>query len=151
MDSPHGRIIELIPDAEPRRAVIEVISAMQCPRCAAGKGCGAGLLGGDERPRRVDALVPGDLDVRDGDMVWLDLSSQHLLNAALAAYGAPLAGILAMASGAYVAALSDLQSILITLLGGCVGAAAGRIYLRQRRCLRRMTPRVGGRYKAERA
>jgi sigma-E factor negative regulatory protein RseC len=151
MDNPHGRIIELIPDAEPPRAVIEVVSAMQCPRCAAGKGCGAGLLGGDERPRRVDALIPGDLEVRDGDMVWLDLSSQDLLHAAIAAYGAPLAGILVMASGAYVAALSDLQAILVTLLGGFTGAVAGRVYLRRRRCLRRMTPRVAGRCMVESA
>ena len=151
MDNPHGRIIELIPDAEPPRAVIEVVSAMQCPRCAAGKGCGAGLLGGDERPRRVDALIPGDLEIRDGDMVWLDLSSQDLLHAAFAAYGAPLAGILVMAAGAYVTVLSDLQAILVTLLGGFTGAVAGRVYLRRRRCLRRMTPRVAGRYMAESA
>ena len=151
MDSPRGRIIELIPDAEPPRAVIEVVSAMRCPRCVAGKGCGADLLGGDERRRRVDALVPRDLQVRTGDMVWLDLSSQDLLHAAIAAYGAPLAGILVMAGGAYVAALSDLQSILITLFGGFAGAVAGRVYLRRRRCLRRMTPRVAGRYVPESA
>ena len=146
MDSPRGRIIELIPDAEPPRAVIEVVSAIRCPRCAAGKGCGAGLLGGDERKRRVDALVPRDLEVCNGDMVRLDLSSQDLLRAALAAYGAPLAGILMMASAAYVAALGDLESILITLSGGFAGAVAGRVYLGRRRCLRRMTPRVAGRY-----
>ena len=148
MDKPHGRIIELLPDADPPRAVIEVASALRCPRCAAGKGCGAGLLGGEEGPRQVNALVPGDLEVRDGDTVRLDMSSQGLLQAALAAYGAPLAGILIAASGAYMAALSDLQSILVTLLGGFIGALGGRAYLRRRHCLRRMTPRIAGHYMA---
>ena len=144
MDRPQGRIVELIPDAEAPRALVEVLTAVRCPRCAAGKGCGAGLVGGDERPRQVEAIVPGHLELRKGDPVWLDLASQDLLHAALVAYGAPLAGMLAAAGAVYLAALSDLQAILATLLGGFVGAVTGRMYLRRRGCLRRMTPRVTG-------
>jgi positive regulator of sigma E activity len=151
MERPEGRIIELVRGAEPPRAVIEVVSAVRCPRCAAGKGCGAGLTGGDERPRRLDAEVPAELEVRDGDRVWLDLDSQGLLEAAFVAYGAPMAGILIAAAAAYIAGLSDLQAVLATLLGGVTGAVAGRIYLRRRGCLRRMTPRVAGRCPAENA
>jgi sigma-E factor negative regulatory protein RseC len=145
MDRPQGRIIELLPDTRPPRAVVEVLATVQCPRCAAGKGCGAGLLGGSDGPRRVDALLPRELELRDGDAVWLDLEAQDLLRAALVAYGAPLAGMLVVAGGAYFAALSDLQAILATLLGGFIGAVMGRRYLSRRGCLRRMTPRVTGR------
>jgi sigma-E factor negative regulatory protein RseC len=144
MDRPQGRIIELIPDAGAPRAVVEMLTAVRCPRCAEGKGCGAGLVGGDESPRRVEALVPGHLELRKGDQVWLDLASRDLLHAALVAYGAPLAGMLVAAAAVYLAAVSDLQAILATLLGGFVGAVGGRTYLHRRGCLRSMTPRVTG-------
>jgi positive regulator of sigma E activity len=144
MDRPQGRIIELLPNAGAPRALVEIQSTVRCPRCAAGKGCGAGLVSGDERPQRVEALVPGHLELRQGDQVWLDLSSRDLLQAALAAYGAPLAGMLVAAAAVYLAAVSDLQAILATLLGGFVGAVTGRVYLHRRDCLHRMTPRVTG-------
>ena len=144
MDRAQGQIIELIPNAEAPRALVEVLSSVRCPRCATGKGCGAGVLGGDERPRRVEAIVPGHLELHKGDPVWLDLASQDLLHAALVAYGLPLAGMLVAAGGVYLAAPGDLQAILVTLLGGFVGVVASRIYVRRRSCLRRLTPRVTG-------
>ena len=52
--------------------MVEVAAAPRCPRCAAGKGCGAGLLDGESAPRHVNALLPGDLELHRGDRVWLD-------------------------------------------------------------------------------
>lgn len=148
MDRPHGRIIELIADAAPRRAVVEVESSMRCPRCAAGKGCGAGLLGGDGRLHRIAAVIPDDLELQPGDSVRLELAPRDLLQAATLAYGAPLVGVLAFAGAATIADLGDLPAVLLTLLGGIVGFATGRARLRGRECRLRLTPTVAGRLAA---
>jgi len=144
MDRPRGRIIELIPGSVPRCAVVEVVTTVTCPRCASGRGCGAGLTGGNGVPRRVDAVLPAHLEVGDGDDVWLEFPSQNLLRAALIVYGLPLAGMLVVAGGTYLAGSSDLQAVAATLLAGLGGVATGRAYLQRRGCLRRFMPRVTG-------
>ena len=148
MDSPQGRIIELYRDAAPPRALVEVVVAASCPRCAAGKGCGAGLFGGEPAARRVDALLPEHLDLQRGDRVWLELAPEDLLQAALTAYGTPLLAMLLTAGGAYFAGLDDLQAVVATLLGGGIGIAVARVRLRRRECLQQMTPRIAGRRSA---
>ena len=148
MDRPQGRIIELYRDAVPPRAVVEVVTAVRCPRCAAGNGCGAGLLDGEPAPRRVDALLPRDMELHRGDRVWLELAPEDLLQAAMTAYGAPLLTMLLAAGGAYLAGLGDLLSVMATLLGGLVGLSMARLRLRRRGCLQRMMPRVAGRESA---
>ena len=148
MDRPQRRIIELHPDAVPARAVVEVVTSARCPRCAAGKGCGAGLLDGGASPRRVDALLPADLEFHRGDRVWLELAPEDLLEAGLIAYGVPLLAMLTAAGGAYLAGLGELGAVLATLLGALLGIAVGRDRLRRRNCLRRLTPRVTGRFAA---
>jgi sigma-E factor negative regulatory protein RseC len=144
MDRPQGRIIALLPDTNPPRALVEVVTAMRCARCAAGKGCGAGLIGGDGGSRHVEALLPGHLGLDSGDTVWLELDSQDLLRVAVVAYGAPLAGILVAASGAWAGGLGEWCAVVATVLGGLTGAASARLYLRRRGCMQRFTPRVSG-------
>ena len=146
MDRPKGRIIELHRDAAPPWAVVEVAAAVRCPRCAAGKGCGAGLLDGDSTPRHVNALLPGELALHRGDRVWLELAPGDLLQAALTAYGIPLLIMLLAGGGAYLAGLGDLQAVMATLLGAGIGMAVARLRLRRGECLQRMTPRIAGRF-----
>jgi sigma-E factor negative regulatory protein RseC len=148
MNRPQGRIIELYREAAPPRAVVEVVAAARCPRCAAGRGCGAGLLEGESTPRRVDALLPGNLEVHRGDRVWLELAPEDLLQAALLAYGTPLLTMLLAAGGAYLAGLGDLQAVVATLLGAGIGMGIARLRLRRGQCLQNMTPRVAGRCSA---
>lgn len=145
MDSPQGRIIHLYADADPPHALVEVASSIRCARCAAGKGCGAGLLAGDERLRQVDARITHKLDLREGDQVTLSLRPDDLLEAAMNAYGMPLLGALVAAGGAYFAGLGDLQAAAATLAGLLGGTALGRRRLRRNDCLRRFTPVVTAR------
>ena len=145
MDSPEGRIIHLYADARPPRAVVEVVSSMRCARCAAGKGCGAGLLGGDERPRKVDARIKDQLEIQEGDRVSISLQPDDLLEAAKNADGLPLLGGLRAAGGAYLAGLGDVPAAGATLLGLLGGFALGRRRLRDKDCLQRFTPVVTAR------
>ena len=148
MDRPKGRIIELDREAEPPRAVVEVVAALRCPRCAAGKGCGAGALDGDTSPRRIDALLPPGLELSLGDGVSLELAPEDLLRASMTAYGVPLLAMLLAAGGAYLAGLGDVETVAATVAGTLVGMAISRARLHRGDCLRRMTPRVAGRQSA---
>jgi len=104
MDNPRGRILSLTHDANPPRAVVEVTTSLRCARCVAGKGCGAGLIGGSSEPRRIDAQVASGLDLREGDEVRIELAPDDLLHASLLAYGLPLAGaVIGAGAGHYMA------------------------------------------------
>ena len=83
MDSPRGRILSVHADAAPPYAVVEIDGAPGCARCASGKGCGAGVLAGDERLLSVEALIANGLAVREGDRVSIQLAQKNLLRAAL--------------------------------------------------------------------
>jgi len=145
MESPHGRVLSIHTENEPPHAVVEVAVSFQCARCAAGKGCGAGLLGGDGKRRRVDALLPGGMDIQEGDDVRIELAPDNVLQASLIVYGLPLMGAVAGAAIAYVAGAGDLGAALAALAGTAVGITAGHMRLRQAACLRRFTPTVAGR------
>jgi sigma-E factor negative regulatory protein RseC len=142
MDTPQGRIIELHEDADPPFAVVEVVSSLRCARCAAGKGCGAGLLGGEARVRRVDATIRDDLEVGAGDRVQIALDPADLLQGAFAAYGVPLLAFVVAAASAWLAGWSEPATVAAALVGMTIGIAAARTYLGRRRCLRGFTPVV---------
>ena len=63
MNEPQGRILDLLQESGGVRAVIEVDAQLACPRCAEGRGCGAGLLSGADRVRTVEARIPPGLEV----------------------------------------------------------------------------------------
>lgn len=145
METPQGRILSVQSDAIPPRAVVEVIASISCARCAAGKGCGAGILGGDEKPRRVDALITQGLDLREGDRVQIALAPNDLLRASAIVYGLPLLGAVAGAAGAWWAGLGDLGAAFSALAGVGVGILAGRLRLQRTGCLQTFTPTVTAR------
>jgi sigma-E factor negative regulatory protein RseC len=145
MDSPQGRILSVHLHGPEARAVVEVEVAPRCARCVSGKGCGAGLSGGDSKRRQVDALILRGLDVRKGDTVRIELAPENLLQASLIAYGSPLGGALLGAVISWVAGFGDSGAAIAALIGATVGFLVGRSRLHKKSCLRRFTPAVTAR------
>lgn len=145
MENPQGRILSIYPDAAPPYAVVEVVASLRCARCASGKGCGAGILGGNEKLRRVDAMIAPGLDVQEGDSVSIALAPNNLLRASLVVYGLPLAGAIAGSAAAWLLGAGDAGAAVLALAGAGLGMSAGRLRLRQAACLREFTPHVTGR------
>lgn len=142
MDKPTGTVVELLHGADGRRATIAVEADMVCARCAAGKGCGAGLLAGSGRARRIEAAVDDELRLTVGDTVRIKLAPRSLLSASVHGYGAPLLGLLTASLVAYVMSLGDIEAAAASLAGMAVGVFISRLYLQRPSCLGRFHPRV---------
>jgi len=141
MENPTGRVVSLVDSRDGARAVVEVDVAAACPRCASGKGCGAGLLQPGGR-RQIEVEVPDGLDPHVDDRVEVSLAPRNLLQAAVTVYGFPLTGGLAGAAFAYALALGDTAAAMAALLGLGGGLAASRRRLRQGPCLHSFTPTI---------
>ena len=141
MDNPTGRVVSLVDNRSGARAVVEFDTAAACPRCAAGKGCGAGLLQPGGR-RQIEVVVPDDMHPMVDDRVEVSLAPRNLLQAAVTVYGFPLTGGLAGAAFAYALVLGDTAAAVAALLGVGAGLAASRWRLRQGPCLGSFTPTI---------
>jgi len=122
------------------RAVVGIDVAAACPRCAAGKGCGAGLLADAGRQRQVEATVIEGLQLHEGDLVEVALAPDNLLRAALIVYGLPMAGAILAALLAYALSLGDVGAAAAALAGLTLGLLLGRWRLRREACLSRFVP-----------
>jgi len=142
MDNPTGRVLSLVDSPDGARAVVAVQDLPACPRCAAGKGCGAGVFAVSDGERKVEARVPTNLVVSVADVVELSLAPDNVLRAAAIVYGIPLLGALAGAVIAYGARAGDVGAAGAALLGLAVGLFFSRQKLRQADCLRRFIPTV---------
>ena len=142
MNEPQGRILDLRRDSDGVRVIIEVGADAVCPRCAEGRGCGAGIFAGAGRIRRVEARIPQGMDVVVGDFVRIVLAPEQVFRAAMMVYGIPLAGAAVGAIGAYELGLGDAGAALLALAGLATGIWLGRTRLRRRDCLARFTPTV---------
>ena len=142
MDNPTGKIQSLIASNGNVRAVVEVDVSKACPRCAAGKGCGAGLFTGSGRIRRVEAIVGEHISLAEGDSVELSLASDNLLQAALIVYGIPLFGAIAAAGLAYLLQLGDSAAAVAAVVGLFSGLLVGRWRLSRGECLENFVPYV---------
>ena len=122
--------------------MVDVDAPLACARCAAGKGCGAGLFASGGT-RRVEATIPASLDISQGDKVAIDLADRSLLPAALIVYGWPLAGA---AAGGLLASLGpwtgDLATVAGAIGGFLVAAFLASRRLRSPRCISRFRPVV---------
>jgi len=143
MQNPHGHIIEMRPD---NTVVVEIESAVVCARCAAGKGCGAGLLGSKAADRRVEASLTDYLDFGVGDEVSISLQSNNVLRAAVIVYAYPLLAAVAAAGLAYGLNLGDVASASFALGGLLAGILLAKWRLKSARCLQQFTPVVAGHY-----
>lgn len=130
------------------RAIISVEVAAVCPRCAAGKGCGAGLVTGADRDREVEATIRPGLEVTENDIVEISLAPDNLLRAAAIVYGLPMLGAVVAAAIAYALSLGDAAAVLAALAGLACGLAVSRWRLQQASCLRQFVPSVRARLRA---
>jgi sigma-E factor negative regulatory protein RseC len=143
MNNAQGRIHSFVHDNSGTRVVVDVDAAEACPRCAAGKGCGAALF--TNSGRRVEASVPDDLSLDAGDVVELSLAPDSLLRAALIVYGLPLIGAVAAVSIAWGLSLGDVAASISALAGLLLGLAIARRHLGKQRCLRQFVPTISRR------
>ena len=138
MQTTTGRVLSVADGC----AQVEIDAAVACERCAAGKGCGAGLFGQRKGSRRVNAGIAPGVTVATGDVVQLSLLPAQLLHAAGIVYGIPLAGALLAAGAAGLAGLGELGAALAALAGLTVGYLAAKSYVRRESCLHEFTPLV---------
>ena len=128
-------------------ATVTVERAVACARCAAGKGCGAGLLSGKSKSAQFVVPVPESMHLRTGDRVSLELSPENLLRASFLVYGLPLFGavIALMLGWIFVGTLSDPTAIVLAIVGLGAGWLAGRARIGRDRCLAQFIPRIATR------
>ena len=126
------------------RATVSVERTVACARCAAGKGCGAGLLGGQRAAARIELPAPEGMRLAVGDRVILELLPADLLEAALLVYGLPLAGVVAALSVGWLigGAPGDAQAVVLAVAGLLMGLLAGRYRINRNRCLQRFVPKI---------
>ncbi len=134
--------MSLVDSTNGARAVVIVDVASACPRCAAGKGCGAGLFASSGSNRQIEATIRPGLDIAEEDIVEIGLAPDNLLQAAIIVYGLPMLGAVVAAAIAYTLALGDAAAAVAALLGLASGLAIGRWRLRQTACLQRFVPTV---------
>jgi positive regulator of sigma E activity len=138
METSRGTVVSVVRRAGATCAIVDVETAA-CPRCAAGRGCGAGL---PAPRRRVELPVDPALGLAAGDAVDLRLEPTGVLKAALIVYGGPLGGALAAAALAYGMRLDDAAAAAAALLGIGVGVLASRLRLARSGSVRGFLPFV---------
>ena len=143
MDSPVATITSISNGV----ATVTVSRSVACARCAAGKGCGAGLLGGNPKPVSLQVPLPEEMGLRAGDQVCLELSPESLLKASFLVYGLPLVGVVtALLIGRLVVGpLPDTSAIGLAIVGLLTGLVVGRARIGRNRCLERFVPAISGR------
>lgn len=142
MEITRGRVVQVDTAQPVPSAKVEVTASPPCARCAAGKGCGAGLLGQGSKDRSVNALIGSGVRVKKGDVVRIALAPENLLRASWLVYGLPLGWALVGAALAYLAALGDLAAAIAALGGAGLGMLIARRRLRSSDCLRQFTPTI---------
>ncbi len=143
MDNPEGRVVSVSAGTPHASVVLDVDSSAVCPRCAAGRGCGAGIFGQTTGSRRrIAAAVDSGLSVGAGDIVRIAMQPANVLLAAFIVYGYPLITAIAAASLAWALQLGDLYTAVFALLGITLGVLLARWRLANNECLQRLTPVV---------
>ena len=143
MNTPAATVISV----DRQTVTVKVDATVACSRCAAGKGCGAGLIGGDRGAREFALPMPPGMRLQQGETVVLQMLPTRLLQASFLAYGLPLACMLLLPALAdwLFGPLNDAV-LAGTALAGLVSALLlGRRYLAREPCLRRLTPDIAGR------
>lgn len=134
--------MSLVDSDDGARAVVAVEVAAACPRCAAGKGCGAGLLTDSGGERQVEASIRDGLSLATDDIVEIALAPDNLLHAAIIVYGLPMLGAAIGAVIAFGLSLGDAAAAIAALLGLGCGLAISRWRLQQESCLSRFVPTI---------
>lgn len=143
MDNPTGTVVGILQGAGGCRVTVNLDSGPVCPRCAQGRGCGAGFLSATARSRQLETSADERVPLAAGDRVELELAPGRLLAATVHAYGVPLVGAIAAAAAAHGMNLGDVASAAASLAGIAVGALASRWSLRRPSHRARFEPRIG--------
>lgn len=140
MDFPRAQILSV----HQGYAIVSVAPGTACPRCAAGKGCGAGLISAADRHREIKASLADGSLLKAGDRVALAIPAADLLRGAAFAYGLPLAGmVLALAVARLLhGPLPDLVAVLVAAGGLAAAWAGSRISLQRAQCYLRFQPEI---------
>jgi sigma-E factor negative regulatory protein RseC len=113
--------------------IVRPDTPVACSRCAAGRGCGAGL-----GSRKVEDLTmqlePGFTPPDVGERVALTMASGSLLRAAAIVYGWPLLGAVGMAVAGSQLSTSDATLALFAISGLVAGFLVAR-WQASRHCL----------------
>ncbi len=125
-----GIVCELRRTAFGALAQVRVEAVRSCPRCAAGRGCGAGLIARRSRVARVDVPCGAESGFEIGQPVTVSVAGRPLFRIALAAYGLPLAGIVLGSGAAWLAGVGESFAILAAAGGLAGGAGLARCRLR---------------------
>lgn len=138
MNSITGQIVSL----EDGFARVDVPSSALCSRCAAGRGCGAGLFGSGSAQQFVDVSLPAVNHFRVGDKVTIGIESSSLLQASWLAYGFPLAGALLFIGLGLITTrpLGDWSAAGLALSGMAAGWLLSRAKLGKPQCARKFRP-----------
>jgi sigma-E factor negative regulatory protein RseC len=121
-----GRIRAIEIDGDERIALVDAGETAACPRCAAGRGCGAGISGSGKRAGPVPVRLEQTFAAVPGDAVSICLRQGALLRAAAVAYGLPLVGALAGGVVAQAAGAGDPASAVCVVLGLAGGIVCAR-------------------------
>lgn len=142
MESAEGRISSIDGDV----ATVVVAAPLACARCAAGKGCGAGLLASTGGPKTLSVRMPAGVRLQVDDVVRLSIAPRHLLRAATLAYGLPLAGALGALAIAWIARadIGDAAGVVVALAGLVAGHLAGRWLLQRDAACEHFLPTLDG-------
>lgn len=142
MESVAGKISAV----DDHRVTVAVQSAIACRRCAAGKGCGAGILQSTHDLRHVRIELPPGLSASVGDRVELSIEPKYLLRAALLAYGVPLSSMLVvlLAVQALPVPINEAAAVGLALVGLVAGVMAGRSLLRKDSVCAQFIPTISG-------
>lgn len=140
MDSPTAEILAI----DGQRARVRVDDLAGCALCAAGKGCGAGLLRGERAARELWLELPRTGHFAQGDQVQLALPPERLLQATAYAYGLPLLALtlVPLAANTLWGPLRDTVLASLALLGVAAAIVLGRHLLAQKRCLQQFVPMI---------
>lgn len=139
-DIPEAQVVAVHPDF----ITVQVDAPVVCPRCAAGRGCGAATAFAQRTSRAIDIAVPRGISLQVGDTVKLSLAPARLLQAAWLVYGLPLFGMVG-AIALVTFALdggNDLAAVAIALGGLVAGFLLGRRRLRRAACWGQFVPTV---------
>ena len=145
MEEPQGTVVALLRDGIRHCAIVEVDAIEACPRCAQGRGCGAGIFSGRRGNRRVEATIRPGLEIREGDLVSIGLEPGNVLQAALIVYGLPLLGAATATAAAYLFAFGDLGAAFAALTGLGAGGYMGYRRLDHQACMMQFIPTVSAR------
>lgn len=142
MEKVQGRVLSVSLVNGERRALLDVERQAICARCAAGKGCGAAVFGGEAGSRQLHAEIASGIEVREGQLVEIAMQSGDILRAAGTVYGLPMAGALVGAAAGWGLELGDAAAAGMAMVGVAGGFGVARRRLRQEGCLRHLAPEI---------